>query len=76
MTRHRLAAVAAFVIAAMTGLIAATAPTPADQCRAAGYADALHILQPDGKSREWLCYSLPSEDLRVPWRAKYLKEIP
>lgn len=72
MTRFCLAVLA--LSAAALGVLAAT-PTPADRCRAAGYDTAVHMIQPDGHSREWLCYSLPSEDLSTPWRAKYLKEI-
>jgi len=72
--RAKLAITFAVSAAAFAGLLAAT-PTPAAQCRDAGYDDAARILQPDGHSREWLCFSLPAADLSTPYRSAYLKEI-
>jgi len=52
--RHFLAALTALAAIALGAVIVAN-PTPQDRCRAAGYADAVHILQPDGRTREWVC---------------------
>lgn len=73
MTKLAATILAGLAVGALS--ILAAAPTPAARCQDAGYADALHILQPDGKTREWMCYTLPSDDLTTTYRSRYLREI-
>lgn len=69
--RRLTAALAALSLAASL----TAAQTPADRCHSAGYSDAVHILQPDGQTRRWLCFTLPSDDLKTPYRAAYLSDL-
>jgi poly(3-hydroxybutyrate) depolymerase len=70
---HRFVA-AVLALCSVPLAVLALTPSPTDRCHAAGYAQALHIVQPDGETREWLCFTPPADDTSAP-KFAYLKEI-